>query len=139
MINITNDGPTITATDYWQSEYAARDLMILSPNAGHIRVLMPDHHHPVLEEFAACDYAILTRGTWMGKESVEILWEDHTDTPHMWHLTEDTCLMLPGDPSPAEWTISLWVERDGQPYCALARPCRWRRAEALPCGKPWSN
>jgi len=64
MIRIDNHGPLITATDYWESEVAAAGKMIVSPNAGAIRVLIPRQLRPVLNDLRAAKYAILSRGPW---------------------------------------------------------------------------
>jgi len=136
MISITNHGPLITATDYWGSGYAASGKMILSPNAGAIRCLMPPVMYAILGELRQCPYAIVTRGLWNGQEAIEILWEDHSDCPVVWHLTAESCLMLPGDPGADKWLISCWVQRRGMPHKAIERPCHWRRTDTLPYMHP---
>lgn len=151
MIQITNHGPLITASDYWQSPCAATGKLLVSPNAGAIRCLLPPAMWPVVGELRAAEYAIVSLGPWsddfavtmhapdidVSAPGVEILWEDHTDSPHTWHVTANSCLMLPGDPGEQEWIITCWVERRGEPHKALERPCHWRRADSLPCLKPW--
>lgn len=132
MIQVTNHGPLITATDYWQSEYAEAGKMLVSPNAGTIRCLLPPNQYPVVGDLRSTEYAIVSRGPWQGRDAIEILWEDHTDSPHAWHLTSESCLMLPGDPGDDHWTITCWVERRGRPHKAIERPCHWRRVESLP-------
>ena len=135
QIKIENHGPLITASDYWASEAAAAGKMILSPNAGVIRCLLPPALHPVLGELRAAEYAICSIGPWQGRPGVEILWEDHSQNPHAWHLTDESCLMIPGDPGDQQWTIACWVERRGKPHRALERRCHWRRVDRLPCMK----
>lgn len=139
VIQITNHGPLITASDYWQSEYAAHGKMIVSPNAGVIRCLMPPAIYPVLGELRAAEYAIVSRGPWQGREGLEILWEDHSQEPHAWHLTEDSCLLMPGDPGESQWVVACWIERRGQPHKALERPAHWRRVPHLPWLRPWQT
>lgn len=138
IIRVMNHGQLITATDYWESQYAADGKLIVSPNAGAIRCLLPPVLSPVIGELrSGAEYAIVSRGPWHGQEGLEIFWEDHTDSPHVWHLTAASCLMLPGDPGPSEWVITCWVERRGRPHKALERPCHWRRVDRLPCLQPW--
>jgi hypothetical protein len=151
-IEIKNHGPLITATDYWQSEYADAGKLLISPNAGAIRCLMPPSQHDAIGELRQAKYAIVSVGAWSrgaatrfglrmplsdGAKVVEILWEDHSNSPHTWHLSEASCLAIPGDPSPNEWVIACWVERRGQPHKALERPARWRRVPRVPCMEPW--
>ena len=139
IIRIDNHGPLITATDYWESEYAREGKVIVSPNAGVIRCLIPPALAPVLGELRQAEYAIVSVGPWHGQPAVEILWEDHTESPHAWHLTAQSCLMLPGDPGESQWVITCWVSRRGVPHKALERPCHWRRVAKIPCLLPWSR
>jgi hypothetical protein len=136
-IQIENHGPLITSTTYWESEYASEGKVIVSPNAGSIRCLLPPAMYPVIGELRQAEYAVVSVGPWRGMPAVEILWEDHTESPHAWHLTADSCLMIPGDPGPQQWTIACWVHKRGQPHKSLERPCHWRRVNKLPCLKPW--
>lgn len=137
IIQISNHGQLITSTDYWRSEYAAAGKLVVSPNAGAIRCLLPPALWPIVGELRSCEYAIASRGPWQGADALEILWEDHTDSPHAWHVTAESCLMLPGDPGESRWIITCWVERRGEPHKALERPCHWRRVKSLPWLKPW--
>jgi hypothetical protein len=138
MIRIDNHGPLIVGTDYWDSEYAAEGTLLLSPNAGVIRCLLPPALYPVVGELRRAEYAIVSVGPWQGRPAVEILWEDHSDAPHAWHLTADSCLLVPGDPGEQEWVIACWISRRGQPHKALERPCHWRRVPTIPCLLPWA-
>lgn len=152
-MRIDSHGPIITATDYWESDAAAAGRVILSPNAGVIRCLLPPSLYEVVGDLRSAKYAIVTVGPWSrqaargfglalpladGADCVEILWEDHTQSPHVWHLDGNSCLMVPGDPSPGAWAIALWVERRGRPHKALERPAHWRRG-AVPKMGPWVN
>lgn len=151
-IGIKSHGPRITATDYWQSEYANAGKLLLAPNAGAIRCLMPPSQYNAIGELRQAKYAIVSVGTWSraaaaqfglrlplsdGAKVVEILWEDCSNSPHTWHLSGDSCIGIPGDPAPSEWVITCWVERRGQPHKALERPARWRRVKRVPCMTPW--
>jgi hypothetical protein len=136
MIQIANHGPLITASDYWRSDYANNDKIIVSPNAGAIRCLLPPALLPVIGDLRSSEYAIVSRGPWQGREGLEILWEDHTQLPHVWHVTSDACLLMPGDPSPHRWIISCWIERRGKPHKAIERPCHWRLVPRLPWLRP---
>lgn len=142
MITITNHGPLITDTDYWQSEYAAAGKLIISPNAGAIRCLLPPSLYPVIGDLRSCEYAICSVGDWSPQraaqfglslpirgQAVEILWEDHTDSPHAWHVSAESCILIPGDPSPHQWVVACWIDRRGVPHKSIERPCRWQRAK----------
>jgi hypothetical protein len=146
-IAVQNHGPLITSTNYWESELARAGKLFVSPNAGAIRVLLPPSVRPVLNELRAAEYAILSRGPWRDvqaevdfPEAVEILWEDHTDSPHAWHLTPGSFALLPAEPPPGQdWIISLWDNKKGKPHKALERRCYWRRVPRIPWLKPWEK
>ena len=138
-LSVENHGPLITSSNYWASEYAAAGKVLISPNAGVIRCLLPPSLYGVIGELRACEYAIVSRGIWLGHEAIEILWEDHTETPIAWHLTADSCLTMPGDPGEQQWTVTCWVERRGKPHKAIERPCHWRRVKSLPHLRPWGE
>lgn len=132
-LEITNHGPLITATNYWESAAAEAGKIIVSPNAGVIRCLIPPSLYPTLGELRAARHAVVSLGPWEGREAVEIMWEDDSDAPHAWHITADACVMVPGDPSPDQWVIACWVQKKGKPHKALERPAYWRRVPRLPC------
>lgn len=153
MILIDSHGPLITASDYWRSDAAKAGKILISPNAGVIRVLMPPARYDMLGDLRSASHAVVTVGWWSmtaarkfglestpireGGEAVEILWEDGTDSPHAWHVTPESCLLVPGDPSPGQWSIACWIERRGEPHRALERPAFWRRGK-VPCLQPFS-
>lgn len=124
-MHIENHGPLILRTDYWSLPQAQAGKMIISPNAGAIRCLMPRQLWPVLGELRAATHAVFT----VRRASVEILWDDCSDAPHTWELSLNSCVPVPGDPSPGQWVISCWVERRGVPHRALEKPCLWRRGQ----------
>lgn len=135
-LTITNHGQLITETNYFDSAHARAEKVIVSPNAGAIRCLIPPALAPLIGELRQAEYAIVTLGPYHGEAGIEILWEDHSDTPHAWHMTAASCTMLPGDPGDSQWVISLWIEKKGKPHKALERKCYWRRAPTLPWLKP---
>lgn len=140
MIEVHNHGPLVTASNYWESEHALAGKLYVSVNAGAIRVLLPASIRPVLNELRAAEYAILSRGPWpeaKAEDAVEILWEDHTDSPFAWQLTAASFDLLPAEPPAGRgWIISAWDLKKGKPHKALERPCHWRRVPKIPWSKP---
>jgi len=140
-MQITNHGPLILATDYWDSAAAAAGKVICSPMAGAIRCLLPRPLWRVINELREATHAVLSRGPWpeVGlPDATEILWDDGSDSPHAWHLSPESWLLLPAAPEPGrEWTITLWTARKGRPHKALERVCHWRRVEHIPCLRAW--
>ena len=139
-LSVANDGQAITATNYWQSEIEAAGKFFLSVNAGAIRLLVPRSRVAMVEEVRGAEYAILSRGPWPAggtDEAIEMLWEDHSDTPYSLHLTTASCDLLPAAPEPGrQWTLSVWTLQDRAPQKATEHVCHWRRVAQLPWLKP---
>lgn len=143
MIEVTNHGPLIVASNYWGSEYDRGGKIFASVNAGCIRLLIPSAHRTMIEECRSSKYAVLSRGPWPEQrlaDAVEILFEDGTDSPFALHLSPTSFDMLPAEPEPGrEWTITLWTAKKGVPHRGLERVCHWRRVASLPCLEPWAG
>ena len=137
MLHIENDGQLITATDYWTSLLASRGLVYCSVNAGAIRVLLPPDRYSDLKKMRGAEYCILSHGPWQGQEGIEIMWEDHSDSPYALDLPAEAFNVLPDKlPAGREWVLTVWTEEDGRPLKALERLCYWRQAPRLPWLKP---
>jgi hypothetical protein len=143
MIEIHNDGPRITRTNFWTSELAAAGKLFCSVNGGAIRVLLPRERWGDLNDMRVATYCVLSRGPWPAErkaEGIEIMWEDESDMPYCWHLTPESFDVLPGEPDfGREWICAVWIEQDGQPHKSLERICHWRRVEKVPWMKAWKN
>lgn len=143
VITIENHGPLITASNYWQSEYAAAGKLYVSCSAGAIRILVPPSARSMIEECRSSRHVILSRGPWPQaglSEAVELLFEDGTDSPFSLHLSPSSFDGLPAEPEPGrEWVVTLWTLKKGRPHKGLERPCRWRRVAQLPCLQPWGE
>lgn len=141
MIQVSNHGPLITSTNYWNSDLATAGKVFCSVNAGAIRVLMPRSRWGDLNDMRASKYCVLSRGPWPSErksEAVEIMWEDNSDAPYALHLTPESFDLLPAEPEAGrEWICSVWTEKDGRPHKSLERICHWRRVDKIPCMRAW--
>ncbi len=136
VITVTNHGPLITATNYWNSSLAKSGRLWCSVNAGAIRVLLPPQHYATLSDMRAARECVLS----LSKRDVEIMWDDTSDSPFVLHLTSESFDLIPGRPEPGkEWVCSVWVEKDGTPHKAMERVCHWRRVPWIPWMKPWTG
>ena len=136
-LTITNDGPRIVATNYWDTEHARGGKFYCSVNAGAIRILVPPQRAADIEEWNACRYVIVSRGPWPQMalpDAVELLFEDFGDSPYCLHLEPRSLDLLPGDPGEKEWIVSGWLPG---PTLAFERPAKWRRVKHLPWLKAW--
>jgi len=143
MLKITNHGPLIVWTNYWETDLARAGKVFASVNAGAIRVLLPPARYDDLADMRAGTHCVLSRGPWPeagALQAVEIMWQDDTDSPYSMHLTPESFDLLPAKPEAGrEWVLSVWTRKDGQPHKALERICHWRRAAKLPCLAPWEG
>ena len=148
MIQLSNHGPLLTATNYWESDLARAGKVFVSINAGAIRVLLPPRLYGALTDMRAAPECVLSRGPWPAAvapdnlfgEAVEIMWDDGSDAPYALHLAPASFDLLPAEPEPGrEWVLAVYVAKDGRPHKSLERKCHWRRVERIPCLAPWSG
>jgi hypothetical protein len=143
IIQISNHGPLIVSTNYWESELAIAGKLYCSVNAGAIRVLLPPGRYADLNDMRPARECVLSRGPWPDQgeaEGIEIMWDDRSDSPYALHLTSASFDLLPAEPEPGrEWVVSVWTSKDGRPHKSLERICHWRRVKRLPCLKPWGQ
>lgn len=143
-IAISNHGPLITATNYFDHPICTeRSLVWCSVNAGAIRVLLPQPTWGILTDMRAGKVCVLSRGPWPAArlpDAVEIMWDDGTQSPFALHFSPESFDLLPGEPpKDQEWVCSVYVRKDGRPHKALERKCHWRRVPSIPWMKPWGK
>ena len=147
MIQISNHGPLISSTNYFDSELALAGKLFVSVNAGAIRVLLPPSRYGELADMRAATECVLSRGPWTmvalhdppEEDGIEIMWDDGSDAPYCLQLTPESFDLLPGEPEPGrEWILTVWTAKDGAPHKAIERRCHWRRVPSIPWLKPWS-
>lgn len=140
MLTIENDGPDITAANFWETEQGRQGAFHLSINAGAFRLLVPDQHKNVIAEFKTAKDVILTRGPWpdSGQENaMELLFDDGSDDPYSIHLGQAQVDRWPlAEDAGRTLTFSVWILKDGKPHCAYRTECYYRTAPKLPYLKP---
>jgi hypothetical protein len=141
VIVVSNHGPLILSSNFWESEYAAAGKLYVSVNAGTIRILVPQSNRELIAECRKAKYAILSRGPWPAAglpEAVEILLEDGSDSPYSLHLSPTSFDQLPAEPPEGrEWLLTIWTLKSGRAHKSVERICHWRRVASLPWLKPW--
>lgn len=137
MLAIKNAGQNIIETNYWDSEHARRGYCYLSWNAGAARLLLPDALKGELREMRGANCVIVSRGPWHeqgGREALELLFEDGSDSPYCLHLVaEQTDRLLPEDNQGGGFVVTVWT-RGGE---KLRLPGKYRTVAAVPCLDPW--
>ena len=141
IVTVSNHGPLITASNYWESEYAGAGKLFCSVNAGCIRLLVPPALRTLIPEIRQAEYVICSRGPWPEQglaEAVELLLEDGSESPYALQLSPESFDVLPAEPEHGrEWTLAAWDLKKGRPHKAVERRCLWRRVSRVPWLKPW--
>lgn len=138
MIEIRNKGQAIEYTNYWQTEHAQAGYLYLSWNAGCARVLIPDSKKALLREFKGAREVLISRGPWTdqgGRDALELLWEDGTDSPFAVHLVAEQCdRLIPDAQQGGGFTVAAWT-RGGMKG---RWPGKYRVSLSLPDLSPWA-
>jgi len=139
MIITKNQGQRIISTNYWDMDHAKRGYFYLTWNAGAGRLLIPDSQKSALHEMKNATEVIVSRGSWQdqdGREALELLWEDGTDTPYMITLVSEQCdRLIPDTEQGGGFVITAWT-RAG---LKQRWPGKYRIVGSLPCMQPWSE
>lgn len=142
-ITTKNHGPLLESSTYWQNELAERGLYYASPNAGCLRLLVPDSRRGDIAEMRTGKTFILTigegGGQFAGRRMAEILFDDRTASPFALHLSYPDQFergIVEADYGKA-YTLEAYEDRRGTPHRVLSsRKLHLRRAP-VPCLKPW--
>lgn len=142
LLTISNDGPDILETNFWQLPMARAGKFFVSTNAGAFRLLVPSLHLGSLRDMRAAPRCVVSRGLYPDMrlpDALELLFDDGTDEPWSLHLAPQACDRMPLDTDAAQpWVLSVWTHRVGQTATkALEKPCHYRRVRHLPDLRPW--
>lgn len=137
-IEIGNQGGELVSTNYWDSPMAKGGLLYLSWNAGVARILLPDNCKKILREIKTGKYCIISQGPQFtynrSAGAVELLFEDHTDSPFSMLIAAGQVDRLVDCTKPQEgFNVTVW-SRNGK---LLSMPGKLRKATQLPCLQPW--
>ena len=140
MIVIENRGPLIAATNYWDSPHNAAGTLLISPNAGAFRLLIPAGWESIATEMQSSREVIVSRGPWHEAphgDAIELLFEDGSTEPYSIHVGIDQCLTVPASSAVGKpWWFTAWVSRRGRPHKRLTLPARYRLVPHVPWLKP---
>lgn len=136
FITTKNDGPELVESNFWDAEIGAQNFAF-SVNAGCMRLLVPNCHKPSIPDMIACEYVIasILRKIRPGTISIELLFEDHSQTPFNIQMTPGACLSLfpVAENSKVPRKLTIWTEG----LCKVAElPIYSRDVPRLPWLKP---
>lgn len=137
MITLSNDGPHLLSTNYWETAIERAGKVFCSVNAGAVRVLLPRAcADEMLAEMRTGNVVVISRGSWPEQglpDAVEMMWDDESDAPFALHLSPESFDVLPGNPGDDHWTVTVWVHG---PRKVLEQQATWRRVKQIPCLVP---
>ena len=111
--------------------------MLFRSGAG--RLLVPDCLKSAIPEMLTGKVAVISRGPWPSghkADALEILFDDGSDQPFSVQLSVGQCSqMLPDTDIGTDYPFTIWT-RHGK---AGSMTGKYRRADTLPCLKPWSE
>lgn len=135
-LSIKNNGPDIEETNYFESEYAKRGIFYVSVNAGAFRLLVPPQYESAIPEFLTAREVVVSRGPWPENrraDAIEILFDDHTDSPYALHFgTEQIDRLPPKEDSGRDWQFSAWTRRKNGVHCEYRARCHYRTVPRIP-------
>jgi hypothetical protein len=144
ILQIENDGPLITSTNFYHTEMARTGKFYLSSNAGAFRLLVPPQHLGAVREMRSARDVVVSRGpmTLQGQQlpdALEVLFDDGSEDPFSMHLSLGQVDRMPLDTDTLqEWTCTVWTHLVGE-RCrqVLSKPAHYRRVRRLPDLRPW--
>lgn len=137
-IVIENDGPKVTFSTFWEHEAArVHGLFFLSLNAGALRLLVPDKQTGEIAEMTTAKRGVVvTRGRLQGRDAIEIMFDDGSDSPFAIHIQQEMSdrIWLPEDEGPTKRPFLVYANG---PVLAAQMRCRLRTGRTLPDLRPW--
>lgn len=137
VIKVENNGSEITSTNFWESAFNSNGLMLMSINKNSFRLLVPENckDFDLKELMTGKDDIILSFGKLYGRSALEILFDDHTNSPYSIHIGTDQMDRLPIGCKRSE-TYTFIIYQKGLKK-VLETTCHYRNVNLLPCLKAW--
>ncbi|WP_024873352.1 hypothetical protein [Tolumonas lignilytica] len=133
MIFISNNGVKVLDTNYWESDMAESGLLFLSWNDGAGRLLIPKCQENLLREMKSGKYVIITRGMYNNVDSLEIMFEDNSESPFVVFISMgQTDRLIPKSDKHGIFDFTILVE-NGE---VAKFKAKYRRTKRLPCMTP---
>lgn len=134
MIQIVNNGKDLLGTNYWDTPQAQKGFFYLSWNAGAARLLVPNSVENQINEMKTARYVVISRGKWNGRDALELMFEDGSDSPYCLHLLTEQCdRLLPKTDQGSGFSVDIWT-KDGKQESFNGK---YRTVKELPCLDAW--
>ena len=131
-ITVTNDGENIVATNYFDLPMAQMGFFFLARNGDADCLLVPDSQIHFAQEMKTGKHCVITSGVYCGRESIEIMFDDRSNSPFVLYLSLNQCSgSARRRKGPSK--LSVWT-RDGK---AGEWTAYQRNGRKLPNLQPW--
>ena len=133
-LSIANNGPDIIETNFCRSAYGRRGLLFMSVNAGTFRLLVPPQLQSCIPDMRrGAKHVVLSLGERWGRQMIEWLVEDNSNTPFAIHFETLVCDRVFGPEDVGkEWRASVWDFQNGKPHKCIERPAFCQIVPTLP-------
>ncbi len=136
MIITKNNGPELVSSNFWDTEIGAQKYAF-SVNAGCLRLLVPNCHTPSIPDMIGCEYVVasILKPIRTKAFAIELLFEDHSQSPFSIHMCPEACLSLfpLAENSKVPRKLAIWTEGLNK---VAELPIYSRNAPRLPWLKP---
>lgn len=138
ILQITNHGPLVTASNYWETEHAARGFLYLSTNAGAFRLLVPTVQRQMISDMRPGAKHVVVSVLPAGQVSpegyvAEWMVEDGSDSPWSCHLSAGQLDRIPTpDDVGKQWLATVWDLKNSKPHKCIERPAYCQIVPRLP-------
>ena len=137
FLQIVNDDWRITDTNFWDTSIAQDGKFLVTANAGHLRLLVPEAREGEMTGLTPGVTGItvlaLPQAQWQhGEPCVQWVFENGSATPFALELKPGAFPRPPGITENAvALAASLWIRRQGKPHCLIQLPLVWRTVPTL--------
>lgn len=131
QVETIRNGEENISSVYFGSDLELSGGFLVSFNKGALCLIWPRCRMNEVKEMMRSKEIIITTCSHRPGESLEILFDDHSDKPYVLHMTNPSILtLLPAEPGGRPWTLSVWILDDGRPRKILDRMTYWRSRNA---------
>lgn len=142
ILQISNAGPLITASNFWELPIEKNGGCYLSLNARAFRLLLPRSLESEIPDMATGKIAVVSVPRNPCQYAMEIMLDDGTDSPWFIDLSANQIDHFPAreDNGRDDLEFTVWTQpRRGERHLALRRPAAYRSVTKIPWKKPWKT
>ena len=142
LLTIGNNSQEITSTNYFESEYNLRGYFYISINAGCVRLLIPDrasNDQVFISDITSAKEIVLSMLKKYlreeGKQSVELMFDDHSENPYCLHVATNQIDRLPL--AEDDNSVMRFISYAKDLRVIHDTKCGFRYVNRIPCMAEW--